>query len=223
MVVAVVIPALDEAATIARVLGALPSGVRVVVADNGSTDGTDVIALRHGACVVHVPRRGYGNAVLAGVAHLAADPPDVLVVLDADLSDAPHLLSRLVGPIAEGRADLVCADRSRTAERGALTFPQRFGNRLAVDLIARACGRRFRDLGPFRAIRWTSLLQLGLVDPTWGFNVEMNLKAVRHGLRIEEVALPYGHRRGGRSKISGSIVGATRAGYRILAAVQRYR
>ena len=223
MVVAVVIPALNEAATLVAVLRSLPAGVRVVVADNGSTDATADLALRCGAEVVAVPRRGYGSAVLAGIARLAPRPPDVLVVLDADLSDSPHLLSRLVEPIAAGRADLVCADRSRTAERGALTLPQRFGNGLAVRLIHRVSGRRFQDLGPFRAIRWTSLQRLALEDPTWGFNVEMNLKAVRHGLRIEEVPLPYGQRRGGRSKISGSIVGSARAGYRILAAVQRYR
>ncbi len=223
MVVAVVIPALNEAATIASVLRALPPGVRVVVADNGSTDGTPKIATMHGAEVVQVQERGYGNAILAAMAYLAEAPPDVLVVLDADHSDSPEQLSRLVAPIVSGRADLVCSDRSRTAGRGALTFTQRFGNRFAVTLIERACGRRFRDLGPFRAIRWASLLRLGMEDPTWGWNVEMNLKAVRFGLRVEEVALPYGQRRGGRSKISGSIVGATRAGYRILAAVRRYR
>lgn len=221
--VAVVIPALDEAGSIGAVLDDLPDGIRAIVVDNGSTDATAGIARERGADVITATRRGYGTAVRAGFAHLAADPPEVVVVLDGDHADDPALIGRLVDPIADDRADLAIADRSRTAAPGALTPVQRLGNALAVRAIALACGRRFRDLGPFRAIRWSAVERLGLVDPTWGFNVEMNLKAAKLGLRVEEVALVYRARRTGRSKISGTIVGSARAGYRIVRAVQRYR
>lgn len=221
--VCVVIPALDEAGSIAGVLDALPAGVRAIVVDNDSRDGTPDIARQHGAIVVTAARRGYGTAVRTGFAALRSDPPDVVVVLDADHADDPALIGRLVDPIARGEADLAIGDRSRTAEPGAMTTVQRLGNALAVRAIELACGRRFHDLGAYRAIRWSCVDRLDLVDPTWGFNVEMNLKAVRLGLRIVEIPLPYRCRRAGRSKISGTIVGSARAGYRIARAVQRYR
>ncbi|MEQ1566837.1 MAG: glycosyltransferase family 2 protein [Myxococcota bacterium] len=223
MRVAVVIPALNEAESLPLVLGALPEGVRVVVVDNGSTDATAAVARELGATVVFAPRRGYGTAVLAGIAHLWAEPPEVLVILDADGADPADRLFELVDPIAEGHADLVTSDRTRHAEPGALTAVQRYGNRLATELIAAASGRRFADLGPFRAIRWSSLLRLDMEDPTWGWNVEMQLKAVKYGLRIREIPLPYRARARGESKISGSLRGAARAGARILWAVNRYR
>lgn len=221
MRVAVVIPALNEAAALPHLLPRIAAD-RVVVVDNGSTDGTSEVAARLGAEVVGEPERGYGAAVLAGMRHLADDPPDVLVILDADLAHDPEDLALLVDPIARDRADLVLADRSATAEPGALTPPQRFGNALAVALIALRTGARTRDLGPFRAIRWRSLESLGMRDRTWGWNVEMQLKAVQHGLRIREIPLPCRARAHGRSKISGSLVGSVRAGARILWAVHHY-
>src|SRR5687767_9681696 len=124
MQVAVVIPALNEAESLPHVLGDLPGGVRVVVVDNGSTDGTAAIARANGAEVVHAPRRGYGTAVQAGINHLRGNPPDVLVILDADGADPADRLMELVAPITEGRADLVASDRSHTAEPGALNVPQ---------------------------------------------------------------------------------------------------
>lgn len=217
-----VIPALNEALSLPGVLAALPAVDRVVVVDNGSTDDTAVVAIAGGAEVVSEPRRGYGNAVLAGMAALAADPPDVLVILDADHSDRPELMHRLTEPILAGRADLVLSDRSRTAAPGALTRPQRFGNAFATTLMWGVSGHRYRDMGPFRAIRWESLMVLRMQDPTWGWNVEMQLKAVHHGLRIVEIPVPYGARRAGESKISGDLRGAMRAGARILWAVGRY-
>jgi glycosyltransferase involved in cell wall biosynthesis len=220
--VAVIIPALDEEASLPLVLADLPPVDRIVVVDNGSTDGTGEVALRRGVEVVVEPRRGYGNAVLAGMAHLRSDPPDVLVILDADHADPAGRLFELVAPIAEDRADLVQTDRTRTAEPGALTWMQRYGNALATALIAIATGHRYRDMGPFRAIRWRSLEQLGMEDPTFGWNVEMQMKAVRRDLRILEVPLPYRARRAGTSKISGSLGGAMRAGVRILWAVGHY-
>jgi glycosyltransferase involved in cell wall biosynthesis len=223
MRVAVVIPALNEADSLPAVLQDLPAIDRVVVVDNGSTDRTAEVARELGTEVVHAPVRGYGSAVLAGIAHLQADPPDILVILDADHADPPERLFELVEPIVLGHADLVQSDRTRTAEPGALTFPQRFGNALSTLLIARLSGHTYRDMGPFRAIRWSSLVALHMEDPTWGWNVEMQLKAVKHGLRILEVPLPYRTRKKGQSKISGSLRGAARAGARILWAVHRYR
>lgn len=222
MRVAVVIPALDEAEALTHLLPRVRAD-RVVVADNGSTDATAVVAARLGAEVATEPRRGYGSAVLAGIRHLEDDHPDVLAVLDADLAHDPEDLPLLVDPIARDRADLVLADRSHTAEPGALTPAQRFGNAFAVHRIARASGHRYRDMGPFRAIRWRSLVSLGMCDPTWGWNVEMQLKAVHHGLRILEIPLPCHARAHGRSKISGTLMGSARAGIRILQAVRRYR
>lgn len=220
--VAVVIPALNEAESLPFVLRDLPPVDRVVVADNGSTDATAAVARAAGADVVAEPARGYGRAVRAGLAALTADPPDVVVILDGDHADDPARLPDLVAPIAAGRADFVLADRSRTAEPGALQPAQRFGNAFAVAAIRAVTGHRYRDLGPFRAIRWSSLVALGMTDPTWGWNVEMQIKAARHGLRIVEIPLPYRRRRAGDSKISGTVRGSLRAGARITQAVWRY-
>lgn len=222
MRIAVIIPALNEEQTLPLVLADLPVSTRRIVADNGSTDRTAAVAAAAGAEVVVEPRRGYGSAVQAGLRALAADPPDIVVILDADHADDPRLLDRLVGPITRGEADLVLSDRTGTADPGALTLQQRWGNRLAVRLMQAATGRRYRDMGPFRAIGWGALQRLELVDPTWGWNVEMQMKAISRGLRVIEVAMPYRARAGGRSKISGSVRGTLRAGARIVWAVHRY-
>lgn len=203
-------------------INALPVGLRVIVVDNGSTDRTASVAQQHGSEVVSEPRRGYGSAVQAGLRHLASAPPDVVVILDADHADSPELIGHLVNPILDGYADLVLSERTLTAASGALSPQQVFGNWLATHLIRRKTSFAYRDMGPFRAVRWTSLEALALSDPTWGWNVEMQMKAVYRGLRILEVPLPYGTRRAGKSKISGSIRGTVRAGVRILQAVQRY-
>lgn len=220
--VAVLIPALDEALSLPGVLDALPSGPRVIVIDNGSSDDTASVARAGGAQVIVEPQRGYGSAVQAGLRALGSDPPTVVAILDADHADRPELLPHLVGPILDGRFDLVLSDRTRTAAPGALTRTQRYGNLLATTLIWGVTGHRYRDMGPFRALRWSSAQTLALVDPTWGWNVEMQIKAAQAGLRILEIPVPYGHRRAGRSKISGSVRGAVRAGGRILWAVGHY-
>lgn len=218
MIVDAVIPALDEAASIGRVLDELPRPLirRVVVADNGSKDGTSDAARAHGATVVHEPRRGYGSACLRALAALAGDPPDAVLFLDADGSDDPAEAGSLLAPIAEGRADLVIGSRTRGArEPGALTAQARFGNWLATGLLRAFYGVAWTDLGPFRAIRYPAYVALGMRDPDFGWTVEMQVRAARAGLRGVEVPVRY-RRRIGKSKISGTVSGAARAGVKIL-------
>ncbi|MDP2313747.1 MAG: glycosyltransferase family 2 protein [Pseudomonadota bacterium] len=219
---AVLIPVLDEAAALPVVLAELPAGIRVVVCDNGSTDGSPDLARAAGAEVVSQPRRGYGGAVLAGIAHLKADPPDVVVILDGDHSVWIEDLAVILGPIRDGRADLVIGERLTLGDPEALTPPQKFGNRLATAIIHARTGHRYRDMGPLRAIRWGALLDLDMTDPTWGWNVEMQLKALRSGVRVLEVPVRY-RVRIGTSKISGTLQGVARAGARILWACWKYR
>jgi glycosyltransferase involved in cell wall biosynthesis len=218
---AILIPVLDEAEALPSVLGEIPPGFRVVVCDNGSKDGSPAIAADLGAEVVTEPERGYGAALMAGIAHLKKDPPQVVVILDGDHSVYLDDLDRLLAPIRENRADMVVGDRTALAEPGALTPPQRVGNALATALIARRTGHRYRDMGPFRAIRWGALLDLGMTDRTWGWNVEMQMKAAILGLRVLEVPVRY-RPRIGTSKISGTISGVVRAGAKILWACWRY-
>lgn len=219
--VVVVIPALNEEQSLPSVLADLPPVGAVIVADNGSTDRTASVARSGGAQVVAAPQRGYGSACLAGIAAAAAHNPDVLVILDGDRSDYPEELPVLVDPVLRGDADLVLGDRTRWAQPGSLTPQQQWGNRLATSLIAARCGHRYRDMGPFRAIRFSALLGLQMQDPTWGWNVEMQLKAAQKGLRIIELPVRY-RPRIGTSKISGTVSGVVRAGAKILWAVHRY-
>ncbi len=220
--VAVVIPALDEERALPLTLAELPEVGLVLVVDNGSVDRTAEVARGCGATVLSEPRRGYGQACQAGIAHAAAWGAEVLVILDADHSDHPEELPLLVDPILRGEVDMVLGDRTRLAEPGALLPQQRYGNRLATFLIARVTGHRYRDMGPFRAIRMSSLLAMQMEDPTFGWNVEMQIKAVRHGLRIREVPVRY-RPRIGVSKISGTVKGTLKAGSRIVWATRRYR
>lgn len=219
--VAVVIPALDEERALPLTLAELPPVGHRIVVDNGSRDATAQRAREAGATVVAEPRRGYGRACQAGIAEAHRRGAEVIVFLDADHSDHPAELPLLVEPILRGEADLVLGDRTARAARGALLPQQRVGNALASFLIERTTGRRFRDLGPFRAIRAEALRALCMVDPTFGWNVEMQLKALRHGLRVQEVPVSY-RPRVGDSKISGTVRGSLRAGARILWACRRY-
>ena len=216
-----VIPAWNEAEAIALVLDALPRPLvrRIVVCDNGSTDGTAEIARAHGAIVVREPRRGYGAACLRGLAALEADPPDIVLFLDADLSDDPAEAVQILEPILAGRADFVIGSRTLgSREPGALTPQARFGNWLATRLLLALYGARFTDLGPFRAIRFRSLLDLDMRDLDFGWTVEMQIKAARAGLRTAEVPARY-RRRIGRSKISGTVSGSVRAAIKILGTI----
>ena len=222
-----IIPARNEQENIARLLDSLRNQPlrHVIVVDNGSTDDTPRIAREHEAIVVHEPRRGYGSACLAGLAWIADHEADALPMavafLDADLSDDPQQLATLFEPIHSGQADLVIGSRPRLAQPGALDPHQRFGNALACWLIRLATGKKYRDLGPMRVIRWTSLRQLTMADRTWGWTVEMQFKAAKRGLRVREIDVPYRCRFAGQSKISGSIVGSVRAGWAILSTVAK--
>lgn len=224
----VLIPAYNEESSLPLVLAALrglPPGTirRIVVADNNSKDATAVVAEAGGAIVVPARRQGYGSACLAGLAWLGRhQPPDVVVFLDGDFSDHPEELPRVVAPILEDRADLVIGSRVLgKRERGALLPQARAGNLVACQLIRTLYGHRYTDLGPFRAIRWSSLELLSMADPDFGWTAEMQVKALRHGLRVTEVPVSY-RKRVGVSKITGTVKGTIRAGYKILRTVFYY-
>lgn len=224
-VVDVVIPALDEERSLPLVLSAIPRAAvrRVVVADNRSRDRTAAVARADGAEVVEAARRGYGSACLAGLVHLrATGAPDVVVFLDADFSDHPEELPSLVAPIAAGDADLVIGSRVLGhRERGALLPQARAGNLVACLLIRLLYGHRYTDLGPFRAVRWDALERLAMRDPDFGWTAEMQVKALRAGLRVTEVPVSY-RRRTGVSKITGTVRGTLAAGWKILWTVFRH-
>ena len=219
MNLAIIIPALNEAGSIAHVIQRIPAGLaqQIIVVDNGSTDGTAGVAAHAGALVVLEPRRGYGQACLTGLAHLR-DEIDTIAFLDADGSDDPRILPQLLGD-----ADFVVSARTLGLAKENLSPQQRFGNWLACFLIRLLWHYEYRDLGPLRVIRREALERLEMRDPTWGWNVEMQIKAVTHGLRIRQVDVPYGHRIAGKSKISGTISGTIRAGWKILTTIARER
>ncbi len=222
MEIACLIPALNERDSIGKVIAGLPASVsRVIVADNGSTDGTPDVATAAGAEVVFENRRGYGSACLRGIAHLRARPPDVLVFMDGDFSDYPDEMPALVDPIMRGDVDLVIGSRVRgQREPGALLPQAIFGNWLATSLIGWLFGFRYTDLGPFRAIRFERLLDLEMDDRDFGWTVQMQVRALVRGLRVHEVPVRY-RRRIGESKISGTVTGSVKAGTVILRTIWR--
>lgn len=220
--VTVLIPALNEEESLPLVLRQLPSTVSIVVIDNGSTDNTAEVAKECGAHVVSEPQRGYGTAILAGIRAIETAPPDIVVILDADHADRADLIGYLTEPIQAGHADFVLSNRTTYADDGALTRTQIWGNALACTLMWASTGYRYQDMGPFRAIRWSALEAMQMRDPTWGWNVEMQMKAIQLGLRIREVPMPYRCRYAGASKISGNLKGAIRAGVKIIWAVGYY-
>jgi len=217
---AVIIPALNEQVPLATLLPILTKmGVgRVIVGDNGSTDRTAEVARAHGAEVSEAPQRGYGQACWSAM-QLLHERDEFVVFLDADLSDDPACLPQLVAPLAAGQADLVLGCRAGALrDPRAMTLPQRFGTWLATCLIRIGWGYRYRDLGPFRAIRRDALDAMGMRDRAFGWTVEMQIRAVEMHLRIREIDVPY-HARIGRSKISGTARGVILAGYWIFRTV----
>ena len=220
---AVVIPVFNERDSLPLVVRAIPRDRvdDIVVVDNGSTDDTPLVARGLPVRLFREDRRGYGSACLAGIAALAASPPDVVVFLDGDFSDHPEEMPALLDAISAG-ADLVIGSRTRgRREPGALLPQARFGNALACFLIRVLYGHRYSDLGPFRAIRWNALQKLGMEDRTFGWTVEMQVKALRKSLRVAEVAVSY-RRRIGVSKITGTLSGTVRAGWKILWTIAKY-
>ena len=214
-IIGVIMPTRNEAAALPKVLNAiLPKVAEVIVVDTASTDGTPEIAAGMGARVVFEPRRGYGRACLAGIAALSP-AVDTVLFMDADASDRPEDLPRLLAPIIEDGVELVIGARSLDVEPGALTPQQRFGNALACRLIRLVWGMGYTDLGPFRVIRRAALDRLQMRDETWGWTVEMQVRAARLGLRVREVPVGY-RRRIGHSKISGTLMGTIKAGWKIL-------
>jgi hypothetical protein len=219
----VIIPAFNEARAIGRVVADIPDGLadEVLVVNNASTDETVDNARAAGATVVTEERRGYGFACLRGLAYAAAKQPDVVVFLDGDYSDHPEEMTRLVAPIADDTADFVVGSRIRgEAEPGALLPQAQVGNRLACALMSAIWGADYTDLGPFRAIRFRDLMALDMQDETFGWTIEMQIKAVEAGLRVREVPVSY-RRRVGVSKITGTITGTAKASAKILWTIGR--
>jgi len=218
----VIIPVLNEEQSIASVIREIPRERvhEIIVVDNGSTDQTAEIAANLECRVVHEPQRGYGFACLKGIASL--DDPDIVVFLDGDYSDFPSEMPLLIDPIEQNRADLVIGSRSLgKMEKNAHPPHAQFGNWLATTIIRIFYGYRYSDLGPFRAIRYSSLQLLQMEDQTWGWTVEMQVKAIRKNLRILEVPVSY-RKRIGKSKISGTVVGSIKAGVKIIATIFKY-
>jgi glycosyltransferase involved in cell wall biosynthesis len=221
----VIIPAYNEADSIVKVIGEIPKIVsEIIVVNNNSTDNTEANAKNAGATVLTEKHKGYGNACLKGLEYVANQQvkPDIIVFLDGDYSDNPQELTKLVAPIIEHDIDLVIGARVKNLrEAGSMTVPQIFGNWLATHLMALFSGATFTDLGPFRAIKYDKLLLLNMIDKTYGWTVEMQLKALKHKLTYTEVPVNYKNRIG-VSKVSGTVKGSIFAGAKILSWIFKY-
>jgi len=234
-IIKVIIPAYNEAASIGKVIGDIPSIVsEVIVVSNNSTDTTEKVARQAGATVLSEPRKGYGYACLKGMEYLASAPDfkssngsqsnstPIVVFLDGDYSDYPEQLTEIVSPIIENNTDFVIGARDKNLrEKGSMTGPQIFGNWLATTLMKLFFRSKFTDLGPFRAIRYDKLLALNMEDKTYGWTVEMQLKALRMKYSCVEIPVKYRNRIG-VSKVSGTIKGAIFAGVKILGWIFKY-
>ena len=221
----VIIPAFNEADSIGLVVKNVPEIVdEVIVVSNNSTDATEENAAKAGATVLREPKKGYGYACLKGMEYVAQLPkkPEIIVFLDGDYSDYPQELEKIVEPIIQRNVDMVIGARVKHwREKGAMTFPQIFGNWLATSLMKLFFNARFTDLGPFRAIKYEKLLALEMEDKTYGWTVEMQLKALKKDFSYEEVPVHYRNRIG-VSKVSGTVQGAFMAGVKILTWIFKY-
>ncbi len=224
-IVKVIIPAFNEEASIGRVVKDIPSLVKeIIVVSNNSTDDTVKAATAAGATVLQENRKGYGYACLKGMDYIAGQvqKPDIIVFLDGDYSDYPQEMEKLIAPIVKDNKDMVIGARAKELrETGSMTSTQIFGNWLATSLMKIMFKARFTDLGPFRAIKYDKLLELDMQDKTYGWTVEMQLKALRHKLDYIEVPVNYRNRIG-VSKVSGTLKGATMAGVKILGWIFKY-
>ncbi len=222
IIIDVIIPAYNEQDSIGKVLQDIPKGLvrEIIVCNNASTDKTKEVALANGATVLDQPLKGYGNACLKGIAYVKAkaadEQPDIIVFIDGDYSDYPQEMLKIVQPILEKGADMVIGSRALgNMEKGAMMPQQIFGNWLATNLIRLFYNYHFTDLGPFRAIKWTKLLAIDMQDKTFGWTVEMQVKAAKYQLKCTEVPVTY-RRRIGVSKVSGTLKGTILAGHKIL-------
>ncbi|MFT4833393.1 MAG: glycosyltransferase involved in cell wall biosynthesis [Marinoscillum sp.] len=222
----VIIPAFNEQNAVGLVVEEIPKEwvTEIIVVDNGSHDDTFEQAKSKGATALKESKRGYGQACLKGMDHIAHSNklPDIVVFLDGDHSDYPEQLPDLVRPIIENRADMVIGSRALgKKEKGSMTPQQIFGNWLATSLIKRFYGVSYTDLGPFRAIRYSSLMAIDMKDTNYGWTVEMQLKAAKLNLKTMEVPVNY-RQRIGVSKVSGTVKGTIMAGYKIILTIFKY-
>ncbi len=222
----VIIPALNEQNAVAQVVSEIPKSLvtEVIVVDNGSSDDTFHAAQKAGATALLEPKKGYGQACIKGIDYVIekAKPEDIVVFIDGDYSDYPEEMKNLLLPIQNNDADLVIGSRALgERESGSMTYPQRFGNWLATTLMRWIYGVSFTDLGPFRAIRFDSLIKLGMKDTNYGWTIEMQIKASKMHMRSIEVPVNY-RKRIGISKVSGTVKGTILAGYKILWTIFKY-
>lgn len=219
--ISVIIPAFNEENAVGNVVRDLPDEwvKEVIVVNNNSSDRTRENAEKAEATVLDEPQKGYGYACLKGISHLKEYPPDIVVFIDADYSDYPEQLIELVHPIIHDDVDMVIGSRALgKREKGSMTIPQVFGNWLATTLIQWLYKVKYTDLGPFRAIKYNKLIALEMKDKTYGWTVEMQLKAAKKGYKTTEVPVKY-RKRIGKSKVSGTVKGTIMAGYKILSLV----
>lgn len=219
-IIDVIIPAYNEEGSIGKVIGDIPDGLvrHIIVCNNASTDDTVAVATTAGALVVTEMAAGYGAACLKAMDYISRldQHPDIIVFIDGDYSDYPEQMINLLKPIQEERYDMVIGSRVQgDLEKGSMTPPQIFGNWLATNLIRLIYKYEFTDLGPFRAIRYSKLLELNMNDRDFGWTVEMQVKAAKYHLKCTEVAVDY-RKRIGKSKVSGTIRGTVLAGHKIL-------
>jgi glycosyltransferase involved in cell wall biosynthesis len=224
--IVVIIPAFNEENSVGKVVKDIPKSIvsKIIVVDNNSNDLTKVNALAVGAIVVDEPLQGYGNACLKGMTYVAEmdTKPDIIVFIDADYSDYPEEIEKLIKPILQEDYDMVIGSRVLgNREKGSMTPQQIFGNWLATSLLKLFYRVSYTDLGPFRAIKYVKLLELRMIDKTYGWTVEMQLKAAKHKLKITEVPVTY-RVRIGHSKISGTVKGTVLAGYKIITTIFKY-
>lgn len=223
----IIIPACNEEESIGSVIREIPEGPHVeevIVVDNNSKDNTAINAARAGATVLSEIRQGYGYACLKGMEYIGQleTRTDIIIFLDGDYSDYPEEMHLLITEITLKNADFVIGSRALgKRSKGSMTLPQIFGNWLATRLIHIFYGVKFTDLGPFRAIKWEALKKLNMSDKTYGWTVEMQLKAAKQKLRCREVPVSY-RRRIGQSKVSGTVKGTVMAGYKIIWTIFKY-